>query len=444
MNRVATEPRPADWTSRRAVLDEEQAVQSWLVDSKASSRSVWPLDRWFCRRLLAAVGHPPIELVLWDGSSVAAGGGRIQQRVAIGDRATLYRLATNPLFQFGEAYASGRLDVQGDLEKFLTTLCHAINQSSRENSFAQRLSRGLRRFTGSTLSGARKNIHQHYDLGNDFYQLWLDEQMVYTCAYFAEPTFSLEQAQKAKMDHVCRKVGLRPGESVVEPGCGWGALARHMARHYGVRVKAYNISVEQIRFARQQAGQEGLEDRIEFVHDDWRNIRGKYDAFVSVGMLEHVGLRNYAKLGEVIHRTLKPAGRGLIHSIGRNRPGRVNSWIERRIFPGSYVPTLGEMTRVLQPHDFSIIDVENLRLHYAETLRHWLDRFEQSVERVAAMFDRRFVRMWRLYLVGSMAAFQTGGLQLFQVTFHRGRDNQIPRTREGLYLAPAEVAGAGM
>jgi cyclopropane-fatty-acyl-phospholipid synthase len=375
--------------------------------------------------------------VLWDGSSVSTGGGRIHQRVAIGDRATLCRLVANPLFQFGEAYSSGRLDVEGDLTKFLTTLCRSLNQPTRDTSLAQRLSRWLRRFTGSTLSGACKNIHHHYDLGNDFYRLWLDEQMVYTCAYFGEAAYSLEQAQTAKMDHVCRKVGLRPGETVVEAGCGWGALARHMARYYDVRVKAYNISIEQIRFAREQARREGLEDRVEFVHEDWRNIRGKYDAFVAVGMLEHVGLRNYSKLGDVIHRSLKPAGRGLIHSIGRNRPGRVNSWIERRIFPGSYAPTLGEIARVLQPHDFSITDVENLRLHYAETLRHWLDRFEQSVERVDAMFDRQFVRMWRLYLVGSMAAFQTGGLQLFQVTFHRGGDNHIPRTRKDLYLDPA-------
>src|SRR5262249_50669655 len=194
----------------------------------------------------------------------------------------------------------------------------------------------------------------------------------------------------------------------------------HMARKYGARVAAYNVSQEQVAHARQRARDEGLADRVEFIEDDWRNIRGRHDVFVSVGMLEHVGKTNYARLGEVIDRALTDKGRGLVHSIGRNKPAPVDRWIERRIFPGSYPPSLAEMMRVFEPKELSVLDVENLRLHYAQTLRHWLGRFERSVECIREMFDERFVRMWRLYLAGSVAAFETGELQLFQVAFARG------------------------
>jgi cyclopropane-fatty-acyl-phospholipid synthase len=245
------------------------------------------------------------------------------------------------------------------------------------------------------------------------------------------------------MDLVCRKLGLKAGERVVEAGCGWGALALFMARQYGVTVRAFNVSTEQVRYARERASREGLAGRVEFVDDDYRNITGPCDAFVSIGMLEHVGLANYSDLGAVVHRGLTPgSGRGLIHFIGRIHPAPLNPWIVARIFPGAYPPTLSEMVRgVLEPWDFSVLDVENLRLHYARTLRHWLERFERAADRVAAMFDERFVRAWRLYLASSQAAFAAGSLQLFQVVFARGCDNRIPWARAG--NTPANAARPG-
>jgi cyclopropane-fatty-acyl-phospholipid synthase len=263
--------------------------------------------------------------------------------------------------------------------------------------------------------------------------LWLDERMQYTCAYYAEPAFTLEEAQVAKLDHICRKLQLKAGESVVEAGCGWGGLALHMAERYGVSVRAFNLSREQITFARERARSTGLARRVEFVEDDYRNATGKYDAFVSVGMLEHVGLENYGELGRVIDRSLLPSGRGLLHSIGRNFPEPIDAWTDKRIFPGAYPPSLCEMLRIFEPLRFSVLDVENLRLHYARTLEHWLERFERSGERVAGMFDERFVRMWRMYLACSIATFRVGGLQLFQVVFARDSNNDIPWTRSHLY-----------
>ena len=257
--------------------------------------------------------------------------------------------------------------------------------------------------------------------------------MLYTCAYFPSAEATLEEAQVAKMDLICRKLWLRRGESVVEAGCGWGALALHMARRYGVSVKAYNVSREQVAHARQRACAEGLDAQVEFIEDDYRSIRGQFDVFVSVGMLEHVGLNHSQELGRVIDRSLRPAGRGLIHSIGRDMPMPINAWIERRIFPGAYPPSLREMLTVLEPRRFSVLDVENLRAHYAETLRHWLARFESAAEPIAAMFDERFVRAWRLYLTGSVAGFTTGSLQLFQILFARQGFNDVPWTRKRLF-----------
>jgi cyclopropane-fatty-acyl-phospholipid synthase len=280
---------------------------------------------------------------------------------------------------------------------------------------------------------SQANVHHHYDLGNDFYRLWLDREMVYTCAYFPTGDCTLEDAQTAKMDLVCRKLRLRPDEHVVEAGCGWGSLALFMAKHYGVLVRAYNISAEQIAYARSRAKAEGFAGRVEFIEDDYRNMSGQYDAFVSVGMLEHVGLADYPALGAVIDRSLGGHGRGLLHFIGRNRALPLNSWIRRRIFPGAYAPTLREVSeRILEPHDLSVLDVENLRLHYAKTLEHWLHRFEDASRRVTDMFDDSFVRAWRLYLAGSKAAFTTGWMQLFQIVFARGTSNAIPWTRHGI------------
>jgi cyclopropane-fatty-acyl-phospholipid synthase len=209
-----------------------------------------------------------------------------------------------------------------------------------------------------------------------------------------------------------------------------------MARHYGAEVKAFNISPAQIRYGRERARAEGIEGRVEFVEDDYRNIRGPFDVFVSVGMLEHVGLERYAALRDVIQRCL-PAegGRGLLHFIGRDRQRSLNAWIRHRIFPGAYPPTLREvLERILEPGGLSVLDVENLRLHYARTLVNWLGRFEGAVDQVRAMFDEPFVRAWRLYLAGSQAAFATGWMQLFQIVFARTGDNDVAWTRDHLYL----------
>lgn len=396
--------------------------------------------QWLLRRLFESVGNPPLQVMLWNGESYMPPTTPMPSaRLHIRDRSALWRLMVDPELYFGDAYAAGHVEVEGDLVEFLVRAYRGLARAGKPGLAARMLVRGLHRPHSTAVDEARDNIHAHYDLGNDFYRLWLDRDMVYTCAYYPRADTTLEEAQAAKMHHVCRKLRLRAGESVVEAGCGWGSLALFMARNYGVKVRAYNISREQIAFARARAREEGLSGLVEFVEDDYRNIAGNYDAFVSVGMLEHVGPKYFSELGRVIDAVLKDRGRGLIHSIGRVRPGPMNAWIERRIFPGAHPPSLAEMMAIFEPRRFSVLDVENLRLHYARTCRHWLERFDGMADRVERMFDRRFVRAWRLYLAGSISAFLSGELQLYQVVFNRSTDNEVPWTREHLYAsAPGE------
>jgi len=381
---------------------------------------------------MESLGNPPLELVLWDGQEIPSPRNPPVARVLIRDRGAMLKLLANPELGFGEMYAADRIEVQGDLVDCLEAIYRALPRNE-PGLIGQKLLAPFNAPLRNTLPRARRNIHHHYDIGNDFYQLWLDPDMVYTCAYFTDPTISLEQAQVAKLDYVCRKLRLAAGEAVLETGCGWGALALHMAKHYGVTVQAYNISTEQIAYARRRALEQGLAGRVQFIEDDYRNARGEFDAFVSVGMLEHVGIDQYQALAAVIDRGLKGTGRGLIHTIGRDRPSPTTPWIARNIFPGAQPPSLSQMMQIFEPFGFSVLDVENLRLHYAKTLDHWRARYEANVALVEQMFDPAFVRAWRLYLAGSQAAFKSGDMQLFQVSFSRSGENAIPWTRRYLY-----------
>jgi cyclopropane-fatty-acyl-phospholipid synthase len=401
---------------------------------------------WLDQRLAAAVQRgiagSGVAIVLWDGTTAnggpAAGSGSGEHAppgtagsLLVRDRGALLGLAVRPDLYFGDMYMAGRVEVLGDFYEVID----ALSKQARPGPLSLRERLALLLAPANDLLAARRNIHHHYDLGNDFYALWLDPEMVYTCAYYPDPEATLSAAQTAKMDLVCRKLNLRRGDSVIEAGCGWGALAIYMARQYGARVKAYNISTEQIRWARDRAKREGLSGQVEFIDEDYRAATGRFDAFVSVGMLEHVGRRNYEAFGRMVRRLIDPrSGRGLLHFIGRDRPRPLNAWIRRRIFPGAYPPSLAEVTRDLfEPADLTVVDVENLRLHYACTLRHWRERFEQAAARVRTDYGDAFYRAWRLYLAGSEAAFGSGWMQLYQIGFTAARGTPPYWTRAALY-----------
>lgn len=387
---------------------------------------------WATDQLLAAMGRPPLRAILWDGRGVGPPRSEVVGAVRFHDRGAWLQLLADPELQFGELFSAGRISVEGDLPAVVEQgLRGGLDQQGVLQRFLPRglLARAIR----TDPDTSRRNAQHHYDVGNEFYALWLDERLVYTCAYFPEPGAGLEEAQVAKMDHVCRKLALRPGQRVLEAGCGWGALALHMARYYGVTVRAYNVAREQVLHAREQAEKQDLQDRVEFIEDDYRSAREPCDAFVSVGMLEHVGPDHYEDLGEVIARCLEPEGLGLVHSIGRSRPDRLNRWVATRVFPNAHPPTLREMADIFEPHGFAVLDVENLRRHYELTARHWLARYERHYPRIEALVGPVRARAWRLYLAGTAASFSAATIDLFQVVFSRVRNDAIPWTRAHVY-----------
>jgi cyclopropane-fatty-acyl-phospholipid synthase len=387
-----------------------------------------PMDRVAARvvdRMLRRTGASQVAVTLWNGTSIGATAPRF--RVRLNSRATLARVLLDPEFQLPECYADGALDIEGDLIGFFDSMLGGGPQRASWRSQATyALDRAWRKIRPAP---ARRNARHHYDLSNAFYRAWLDESMTYTCAYFATPRDTLERAQQAKLELVCRKLALRPGHRVIEVGCGWGSLAVYMAQRHGVTVTAYNVSREQIDYARERAKLEGVTDRVTFVEDDYRNVTGTCDAFVAVGLLEHVERDRYAELGALIKRCLAPQGLALVHTIGRHRRLPPPRWTRRRIFPGGYMPSLSEITEIFAPNDLTVLDLENLRLHYVRTLEHWLARFEAAEDVVAEMFDERFLRMWRLYLASACAGFRTGWMQLFQLVFTHSRNNAVPLRR---------------
>lgn len=396
-------------------------------------------DRSMVRWLMKQVGNPRISVRLWNGDEFNISTDRPVACMELRDRGVLFDMLRSPSIGFGEGYSRGSIEIHGDFLTFVNEISAALTQKRTDSYYLPMARSMLHALRKNTLSRSQHNVHHHYDLGNDFYKLWLDERMVYTCAYYDTPDATLDEAQVAKLDHVCRKLKLRPGQKVIEAGCGWGALAMHMAEHYSVNVVAYNNSKEQVAFARARAAELNLDDRVTFVEDDYRTIDGRCDAFVSVGMLEHVGLRNFRTLGELIKRSLKPDGLALIHTIGRSYRASMDPWIVKHIFPGGHAPSLSEMMNIFEPFRFSVLDVENLRLHYARTCEAWLRKFDAVADQVTDMYSEEFSRMWRMYLAGSSSGFRNGTLQLFQVLFAPRGNNSVPWTRKYQYPGGQET-----
>jgi cyclopropane-fatty-acyl-phospholipid synthase len=411
--------------------DPKKTTKIVAVAAALSSR----LDRWLLQHLYSSLGRPQIRLLFDDSVQMMPEGKLPVATIVISDRRSLLKMMLDPQLGFGDAYAAGRVTVDGNLVDALETVFRSMSAIKSSNRYAKSVSSFLAFLQRNSVLGARKNIQRHYDLDANFFRLWLDSQLVYSGAYFPSPSLGLEEAQIAKMDYICRKLNLQRGERVVDIGCGWGGLALHMAKYYGASVQAVSNSHSQILWARRRAAELHLTHQVEFIEEDYRNISTQCDALVSVGMLEHVGVRHYREMGSVLHRVLDSAGRGLIQTIGRNQPCPFNLWTRKRIFPGTYAPTLRQAMDLFEVGDFSIVDVENLRPHYARTLEHWLERFEESSAEVSKMFGPDFARLWRLYLAGSVAGFRSDSLQHFQILFARKACQRIPLTRAQLYAA---------
>ena len=377
--------------------------------------------------------------VVWpDGrQSVFGPGGDLAATVRILDQATVRRLCLTPELALGEGYMSGEIEVAPEE---LPDLMRLLVRNRRIGVLppwvraAQKVETGLRTWMErNTPQTARRNVAHHYDISNDLYRLFLDEDMQYSCAYFARPGLSLEAAQRAKKRHIAAKLLIEPGMHVLDIGCGWGGMALTLAQEYGARVTGVTLSENQLRLARARARDAGLEDRVRFELMDYRKLSGPFDRIVSVGMLEHVGSPHIREYFARVHDLLAPDGVALIHTIGICQPPRATSrWLRKYIFPGGYIPSMSDIGNAVERAGFWLADWESWRWHYAETLRHWRERFEGNLDTVREMYDDRFIRMWRYYLVACETAFLEQQQVVFQVQLARRRD-AVPVTRDYLY-----------
>lgn len=369
--------------------------------------------------------------------------GRPGPKVAIRlkDRKLYRTLFLNPELYAGEAYMDGTLVMEGTTIRQFLEFAEINGNNLRKHPLQRILHKGLKGIRKlhqrNDAKSARAHVHHHYDLSNELYKSFLDEDMHYSCAYFASDTDSLEVAQQNKLRHIAAKLDLKPGQRVLDIGCGWGGMALYLAKVADVEVLGVTLSTEQLALARQRAIERGLDNRVRFELKDYRDVEGTFDRIVSVGMFEHVGIAHYDEFFAKVRDLLKPDGVALLHSIGRKGgPGATGPWLRKYIFPGGYSPALSEAMASVERSKLWVTDIEILRLHYAKTLRAWEQRFQANRKKIMTFMDERFCRMWEFYLIASELSFTHGSHMVFQIQLAKQRET-LPLTRD--YMAKAEA-----
>lgn len=353
--------------------------------------------------------------------------------VRLHDKRLHWAIVVEPSLAVGEAYMNGTLTIEeGTLHDFIALASENMTRANPRFSMQERLSFLIRRLQQwNPVQTSRRNVAHHYDLSEDLYKLFLDSDRQYSCAYFTSPDATLEEAQQAKKRHIMSKLLLEPGQRILDIGCGWGGMALSIARHHDVEVTGITLSERQLAVARRRAEEEQLSHRVKFMLADYRQIAGRFDRIVSVGMFEHVGVGHYGTFFRRMGELLNDTGVALLHAIGRSYgSGATNAWIRKYIFPGGYSPALSEVLSAVEVSGLRATDIEILRpTHYAETLRHWRMRFDQQRAKAAALYDERFCRMWDFYLSGSENAFRHQGLMVWQMQLAHHAEI-LPATRD--------------
>jgi len=386
----------------------------------------------YARMMKEAVPGKDFRIELWDKTAVEVGSNP-QFTLRFKTKNALARTIKDQFLGFGESYMAGTIEIEGDLQ-LLFRMGLTMGFGDHNLSLPEKLRFAVFALLHrNTLSGSKKNIAHHYDQGNDFYELFLDRTMAYTCAYYHSENQTLEQAQLNKYDHVCRKLQLEPGQSMADLGCGWGGLLIYAAQNYGISGVGVTLSRQQFEYANQRIEKLGLADMITIRYQDYRDLEGKFDKASSIGMLEHVGKKFIPSLAQKMKEILVPGGLGLLHFIGNDTPYPDDPWTAKYMFPGYHVPVLDHVIRELAIVEQNILDIENLRMHYVYTLREWLKRVEENKEKIETMYSKEFFRSWRIYLNVGIASFEFGGNRLFQILFSNGLNNDLPLSREHLY-----------
>jgi len=397
------------------------------------------MQKHLYKAIFRSIKGEPFAVTYWDGQTDVYGTVNNEEppvRVIFNEEINLRDMLYEPEVRFGEAYMDQKIDFEGDLRVLFRLLVQnemLLKKDANKEGLLQRFMKCQRE---TPAQEQIENVQYHYDLGNDFFKLWLDKTMSYSCAYFKTPEDSLEQAQLQKIDHSLRKMQLKEGETLLDIGSGWGWLIIKAAREYGVKALGITLSKEQEEETKQRVKDEGLEDQVEVRQADYRDLAVEghsFDKIVSLGMFEHVGKQYIPTYFFCLKKLLKPQGLSLLHTLTRPVESPSNPWLEKYIFPWGYIPSLREVVWALPENCFHLIDVESLRMHYVMTTDRWADNFEKVTEQVKEKHGERFVRMWRLYLLGCAASFRCSGLDLHQLVFSKNLCNDLPLTRDGLY-----------
>ncbi len=385
------------------------------------------------KMLKEAKDEIPLEITYWNGETKRFSDKEPVAKITIKTQQAFREIMGHLSLGFGENYINGNIEVEGDLQEVLRleSLPHLKNIKPSLKIIKDIALNKLR--TLNSIKQSKQNIEAHYDLGNDFYKLFLDKSLTYSCGYFKNwNNDTLEKAQENKYELIVRKIGLKNGDRVVDVGCGWGGFLIYAAQKFDIKGLGCTISKNQYEYAKEKIKELKLEDKIEVVYEDYRNLTGKFNKFVSIGAYEHVG-KNYAfmffnKFKEI----LEDGAVGLLHTIGHNEPMQTDPFTTKYIFPGGYLPSLEELIRRIRYVNFYTIDVENLRPHYAKTIDCWIERFQSNMDKIQKMFDEKFIRMWWFYLNGAAESFKYGDGQLYQIVFSKGQID-IPKYRGEIY-----------
>lgn len=388
------------------------------------------IDKLFYKKLFQNLFSHTCSVEFWDGEKVTFGDGNHKFKILLKEPLPLSNMVSNPSITFGEAYMFQQLDIQGNLQEVIQSLYENEKSFLRDKGKFNHLLAPIK----NSMKKSKENIRCHYDIGNDFYKLWLDETMTYSCGYFKSKTDTLMDAQLNKVKHILKKLNLKEGLTLLDIGCGWGELIIAAAKKYKVKSLGITLSSEQFEATKNRIKKEGLEDLVDVQMKDYRQLKNmNFDRIVSVGMIEHVGKDFLGEYFSTVNGLLKSGGLSLLHCI-TSLYGGTDPWIDKYIFPGGYIPSMTDLMSNLTKESFHLIDLESLRMHYEKTLVHWADNFEHSMPIIKQMKDDSFIRMWRLYLNSCAASFHCGNIDVHQFLFSKGVNNNLPWTRNYLYM----------
>lgn len=387
-------------------------------------------DKLFLNNLFKNLFTDPFLVKYWDGDVQKYGKGTEKFEIIFNAPLAKEAVLADPSMAFGEGYMTKKIDIKGSVEKVIQSLYRNKESFLSNSSKYMKLIKAI----SNNIKVSKANIQHHYDIGNDFYKLWLDETMTYSCGYFKTPVDSLEQAQRNKVEHILKKLALKPGQTLLDIGCGWGELILTAAKEYGVKAMGVTLSKEQYTKVQERIIENGLIDLVEVHLCDYREIEQRqFDRVLSVGMAEHLGKNHIGEYFSTVEKLLADGGVSMLHCITGLKEGGTNTWIDKYIFPGGYIPSIKELVSDIIGNNFYLVDMESLRRHYGKTLELWAENFENALDEISKSKDEAFIRMWRLYLNSCAASFNCGNIDIHQILFTKGVNNNLPWTRDYIY-----------